>query len=168
MQWAGSDTAALCPLHVFVLANVLRCPIVIYGESEAKVGSLEQAVPTTAGLRTTLCLKHCCQASDMPGVYLPLLWEKVARHLCTSNLSCLLQAISETCKAPLCISYDAGHFWALVQRSPRSGASMVPLSRPDGSVLTVKFVEDHEVEALLVLILLTQYGRTQYSCCAPT
>ena len=43
VEWAGSDTASLSSLHVFVLANVLRRPILIFAEPRAQVGSVEQA-----------------------------------------------------------------------------------------------------------------------------
>ncbi len=45
----------LTDIHVFVLANILRRPIIIFGEGEASVGSVAQ---------------EC----DIFGIYLPLLW----------------------------------------------------------------------------------------------
>jgi len=57
VEWASQDSASLSNLHVFVLANVLRRPILIAGEDEVSLGG---------GLSF---------GNTLRGLYLPLLWE---------------------------------------------------------------------------------------------
>eukprot|EP00658_Telonema_sp_P-2_P023600 TRINITY_DN19463_c0_g1_i2.p1 TRINITY_DN19463_c0_g1~~TRINITY_DN19463_c0_g1_i2.p1 ORF type:complete len:280 (+),score=52.75 TRINITY_DN19463_c0_g1_i2:447-1286(+) len=62
LRWAEQPSASLCALHVFMLANVLCRPIVVYG-------------PSLAGGQDGGCVPN-----DMVGVYLPLLWESCPAH----------------------------------------------------------------------------------------
>jgi len=92
---------------------VLRRPIIIYGESAVTVGGIEQE-------------------SDMPGIYLPLLWENQPK------------VGAEISRSPICLSYGSGHFWALVQKAPSDQTSKVPLVNEKGQFLVVKFLLERE------------------------
>jgi len=104
---------------VFILANVLRRPIIIFAETRATVGSVEQV-------------------SDLPGVYLPLLWEGAAQD--------------HTNQSPICLSYAYGHFWALVHKAPAARVSYIPLVDEQGALLPVRLLTKEESRSPMRLL----------------
>lgn len=115
-EWARLVQAATRPgtplhqLHVFVLAHVLRRPIIVYGVNVVNSfrgealgyarfqGDWPSSLPP---LPSPLALVPLTARLAVAGVYLPLLWEP---EFCS--------------KSPLCLGYTRGHFSALVPIEP--------------------------------------------------
>ena len=91
-------------MHIFVLANVLRRPIVVYADDCLRdVDGSKIAPQNFAGVRrhtrTRMCVSRThtrARAAGRAQIYLPLLWRA-----------------AECCAWPLALSFHHGHFCAL-------------------------------------------------------
>ena len=110
-DWASLLTSASQPgssleqLHIFVLAHVLRRPIIVYGVKYVKSWRGENlGYARFEGNAEFLREIESSQFPHFPGVYLPLLWE-------TSFCS----------RSPIALGYTRGHFCGLVPPEPVEG-----------------------------------------------
>ena len=98
------------------------------------------------------------QVSDLPGVYLPLLWEGAAQE--------------DTNRSPICLSYASGHFWALVQKAPQDKISRVPLIDEQGEQHYLDVHVAYRQACLNAINYMTKFGYTEAQAyailgCAP-
>lgn len=160
-EWARLVAAAARPgtalhqLHVFVLAHVMRRPIVVYGvdvvnsfRGEALGYARFQGECPRRRPQAFNRLAHSTISSV--GIYLPLLWEP---EFCS--------------KSPLCLGYTRGHFSALVSVEPYSqrdhyicrepaddgeDVTYLPLTDAEGKLLPVHFLTVDELAAEEALV----------------
>ena len=121
-------------VHVLVLAHVLRRPIIVVSDTVLKV--IFSILETVRNCYYTICLQDAYGEALAPisfgGIYLPL---EVPQSDCD--------------KSPLILTYDAGHFSALVtMQSVSSLPTVIPLTDSEHSVLTVQFALDpgHQID----------------------
>ena len=103
-------------VHVLVLAHVLRRPIIVVSDTVLKVINIHKIFPQARKINL-ICFQDAYGEALAPisfgGIYLPL-------EVCQSECD----------KSPLILTYDAGHFSALVtmQSSSSSLPSVIPLT----------------------------------------
>ena len=129
--------------HVFVLAHILRRPILVYGVKVIENFRGEKLGPVNYEGAVLAVVDSCSDrlyaCVHTTGVYLPLLWDS---SFCTSN--------------PIALAYTRGHFSALVSvdysEELEDGAvscddhvTFLPLVDSDGERLPVHFTSEHQV-----------------------
>ena len=118
-------------IHIFVLAHVLRRPIIVYGVK--MVMSISGEPLGTVNFDGRLLLfKYLNYCFFLTGVYLPLLWEA---NFCWQS--------------PLALGYTRGHFSALVASGNvhrfHDEGIYLPLVDYQGHTLPVHYLTEQEV-----------------------